>query len=147
VVNSSKSRQAEARYSLPRMKTRRAVGLYSCGIIQPYITWHASFPPEVYPAQISPSYSNLLWFSEQILASTIGTLTYCRMLETDPFCKGNKFLYSPAVSVTVHGGPYVCDTSRLPQLLDHLLTDGDKVVSLTRRSSFIPRKIPGTHFC
>jgi hypothetical protein len=31
--------------------------------------------------------------------------------------------------------------------LDSRLTDGGAVVSLTRRSLFIPRKIPGTHFC
>jgi hypothetical protein len=31
--------------------------------------------------------------------------------------------------------------------LDNRLTDGDEVVSLTRRPPFTPRKIPGTHFC
>jgi hypothetical protein len=31
--------------------------------------------------------------------------------------------------------------------LDNWLTDGGDVVSLTRRPPFIPRKIPGTHFC
>jgi hypothetical protein len=31
--------------------------------------------------------------------------------------------------------------------LDIRLTDGGKVVSLTRRPHFTPRKIPGTHFC
>jgi hypothetical protein len=41
----------------------------------------------------------------------------------------------------------VVETSRLPHFLDSLLTDGDKVVSLTRRPPFTPRKLPGTHFC
>jgi hypothetical protein len=31
--------------------------------------------------------------------------------------------------------------------LDNRLTDGDEVVSLTRRPPFAPRKIPDTHFC
>jgi hypothetical protein len=52
-----------------------------------------------------------------------------------------------AIPVTGRGGPYGCETSRLPHFLDNRLTDGGEVVSLTRRSPFIPRKIPGTHFC
>jgi hypothetical protein len=39
------------------------------------------------------------------------------------------------------------DQARLPHFLDNRLTDGGEVVSLTRRPPFIPRKIPGTHFC
>jgi hypothetical protein len=31
--------------------------------------------------------------------------------------------------------------------LDNRLTDVAEVASLTRRSPFTPRKIPGTHFC
>jgi hypothetical protein len=31
--------------------------------------------------------------------------------------------------------------------LDIRLTDGGKVVSLTRLPPFTPKKIPGTHFC
>jgi hypothetical protein len=34
-----------------------------------------------------------------------------------------------------------------PTFLDIRLIDGGKVVSPTRRPLFIPRKIPGTHFC
>jgi hypothetical protein len=44
-----------------------------------------------------------------------------------------------AVPVTGRGGPQGCERSRL--------TDGGKVVRFTRRPSFTPRKIPGTHFC
>jgi hypothetical protein len=43
--------------------------------------------------------------------------------------------------------PLGCERSRLPHLLDNRLTDGGKAVSLTRWPPFIPRKIPGTHFC
>jgi hypothetical protein len=52
-----------------------------------------------------------------------------------------------AIPVTSRGGPYVCETSRLPHFLDSRLTDGGEVVSLTRRLPFTPRKIHGTHFC
>jgi hypothetical protein len=47
-----------------------------------------------------------------------------------------------AIPVTGRGDPYGCETS-----IDNRLTSGDNVVSLTRRPSFTPRKIPGTHFC
>jgi hypothetical protein len=52
-----------------------------------------------------------------------------------------------AIPVTGSGGPYDCETSRLSHFLDNGLTDGSEVVSLTRRSPFTPRNIPGTHFC
>jgi hypothetical protein len=52
-----------------------------------------------------------------------------------------------AVPVTDRGGPYGCETSRLPYFLDNRLSDGGEVVSLTRQPPFTPRKIPGTHFC
>jgi hypothetical protein len=45
------------------------------------------------------------------------------------------------------GGPYGCETSRLPHFLDHRLTDGSEVIRLKRRTPFTPRKIPGTNFC
>jgi hypothetical protein len=38
------------------------------------------------------------------------------------------------------------ETSRFAHYLDNRLTDGGEVVSLTRRQSFTPRKIAGTHF-
>jgi hypothetical protein len=50
-----------------------------------------------------------------------------------------------AIPVTVRKAPQGCEMSRLPQLLDNRHTDG-KVVSLTHRPPFTPRKIPGTHF-
>jgi hypothetical protein len=34
-----------------------------------------------------------------------------------------------------------------PTFSDIRLIDGGKVVSLTRRALFLPRKIPGTNFC
>jgi hypothetical protein len=38
-----------------------------------------------------------------------------------------------AISVTRRGGPYGCETSRMPHFIDNRLTDGCEVVSLTRR--------------
>jgi hypothetical protein len=38
-----------------------------------------------------------------------------------------------AIPVTGRGGPYCCETSGLPHILDNRLTDGGEVVSLTRR--------------
>jgi hypothetical protein len=37
---------------------------------------------------------------------------------------------SKAIAVTGHGGPYGCETSRLPHFLDNQLTDGSETVSL-----------------
>jgi hypothetical protein len=45
-----------------------------------------------------------------------------------------------AIPVTGRGGPQGCETSRLPHFLDNRIKDGGKVVSLTRRPSFIPQK-------
>jgi hypothetical protein len=42
------------------------------------------------------------------------------------------------ISVTGHGGPDGCESSRLPHLLDNRLTDGGEVVGLTRRPPFTP---------
>jgi hypothetical protein len=42
--------------------------------------------------------------------------------------------------------PVGCETSRFPHSLDNRLTDGAEV-SLTRRPTSTPRRIPGTHFC
>jgi hypothetical protein len=39
----------------------------------------------------------------------------------------------------------LCETSRLPHFLDSRLTDGDEVVSLTRRPPSTPSKVPRTH--
>jgi hypothetical protein len=44
------------------------------------------------------------------------------------------------VKVTGRGGPYGCETLRFPRLLDNWLTDGSKVVSLTRRPPFTPQE-------
>jgi hypothetical protein len=51
-----------------------------------------------------------------------------------------------AIPVTGRGGPWGCETPRLPHILGSRLTDGGEVVNLTRQPSFAPRKIPGTHF-
>jgi hypothetical protein len=52
-----------------------------------------------------------------------------------------------AIPVTGQGGPQGCETSRLAHFLDSWLTDGGEVGSFTCQPPFIPRKIPGTHFC
>jgi hypothetical protein len=41
-----------------------------------------------------------------------------------------------AIPIPGHGGPYGCETLRVPQYLDNRLTDGGKVVSFTRRPPF-----------
>jgi hypothetical protein len=51
-----------------------------------------------------------------------------------------------AIPVTGRGGAFGCETSRLPHFLDNRPTDDGEIGSLTRRPSFTPRKIPGTHF-
>jgi hypothetical protein len=43
-----------------------------------------------------------------------------------------------AIPVTGGGGPYGCETSRIPHFLDNRLTDGGEVVSLMHRPPFIP---------
>jgi hypothetical protein len=52
-----------------------------------------------------------------------------------------------AIPVTGRGGPWGCETSRLPHILDNRITDGSEVVILKRRPLFTPRKFPGIHFC
>jgi hypothetical protein len=43
-----------------------------------------------------------------------------------------------SIPVTERGGPQVCETSKLPHYLYNRLTDGGEVVTLMRRSLFIP---------
>jgi hypothetical protein len=46
-----------------------------------------------------------------------------------------------AIHVTGSEGPYGCETSRLPHFVDSWLTDGAKVVSLTRQPPFTPQEV------
>jgi hypothetical protein len=62
-------------------------------------------------------------------------------------CKRLFSLLKKAIPVPGRGGPWGCETSRLPHFLDNRLTDGGEVVSPTHRPPFTPRKIPGTRFC
>jgi hypothetical protein len=71
----------------------------------------------------------------------IHTGFYVESLKGRPKGKGK------IIPVTGGGGSKICETSRIPHFLDNRLTDGDEVVSLTRRPSFTPRKIPDTIFC
>jgi hypothetical protein len=45
-----------------------------------------------------------------------------------------------AIPVTGRGGLWVCETLRLPHVLDTRLTDDGEVVSLTRRPPFTPQE-------
>jgi hypothetical protein len=49
------------------------------------------------------------------------------------------------VPVTGSGGLWGCEMLTIPHFLNKRLIDGGEVVSLTRRPSITPRKIPGTH--
>jgi hypothetical protein len=48
--------------------------------------------------------------------------------------------HKKAIPATGRGGPQGCETSRLPHFLDNRLTDGGKVVCLTRWSPFTPQE-------
>jgi hypothetical protein len=48
--------------------------------------------------------------------------------------------------VTGREGPYGCERLRLSHFLDNRLTDGGKVVSLTRRPLFTPQEDPWYSF-
>jgi hypothetical protein len=45
-----------------------------------------------------------------------------------------------AITVTRLGGLYRCETLRISQFLDNLLTDSGEIVILTRRPHFIPQE-------
>jgi hypothetical protein len=67
--------------------------------------------------------------------------TEVRVFENPVKSKGN------AIPVTGRGGLQGCETSRLPYLLDNRLTDGDKVVSFTRRAAVLyPQENPWYSF-
>jgi hypothetical protein len=57
-----------------------------------------------------------------------------------------KYKKGSVIPVVGRGGPQGRETLRFPYFLDSRFTDGGKVVSLTRRPPFTPKKIPGTHF-
>jgi hypothetical protein len=56
------------------------------------------------------------------------------------------YMYKGNIPVIYRGGTQGCETSKLSHFLDSRLTYGGEVVSLKRLPSFIPRKIPDTHF-
>jgi hypothetical protein len=74
---------------------------------------------------------------------------YCENhMEHTNTLRGQKVQYIRAygkgktMPVTGRGGPYGCETSRLPHFLDNRLIDSGKVVSLTRRpAALYPRRM------
>jgi hypothetical protein len=77
---------------------------------------------------------------------TVRVLRWADPSSKEPYQMSTRFI-DKAIPIKDREGPYKCETSRLPQFLDNRLTNGGKVVSITRRPSFTSRKIPGTHFC
>jgi hypothetical protein len=59
----------------------------------------------------------------------------------------NVSIEGKAITATGRGGPYNCETLRLPHFLDNRLTDGGEAVSFMSRPFFVPGKIHGTHIC
>jgi hypothetical protein len=66
------------------------------------------------------------------------------------FCKRDIYHYhyvlsgkDKAISVTAHGSPYGCETSRLSHFIDNRLRDGGEDDSLMRRPPFPPPPPPG----
>jgi hypothetical protein len=51
-----------------------------------------------------------------------------------------KKVKSKSILVTDHGGPYGCETSRIPHFSNNQLTDGGEVVSLRRRPPITPQE-------
>jgi hypothetical protein len=72
---------------------------------------------------------------------------YIRHLRVKTRREGQPWQTYKAIVLTGDGGPYSCETSRLPHFRDNRLKNGGDVVSLMRRPSFTPKKIPGTLFC
>jgi hypothetical protein len=63
-------------------------------------------------------------------------------------CGWHSKLNRKSIPVTCRGGPYSCETLKIPRFLDNRLTDDGEIVSLTRLGrSLLLTKIPGTHFC
>jgi hypothetical protein len=60
--------------------------------------------------------------------SYVGGNSKCVLTTTE----ANTQVKGKAIPVTGHEGPEACEMSRLPHFLDNQLTDGGKVVSLTR---------------
>jgi hypothetical protein len=50
-----------------------------------------------------------------------------------------KWNKSKVIPATGRGGLYGCEMPKIPHFLDKWITDGDEVVSLTRRPHFTPR--------
>jgi hypothetical protein len=81
------------------------------------------------------------------LSRKCGSLDVSQPYEPSRLVTGLALPLLSSLPVTGREGPCGCEMSRLPHFLDNRLTDGGESVSLRRRPSFTPKKIPGTHFC
>jgi hypothetical protein len=84
--------------------------------------------------QIFFFFRGLLSFSSSKIPSPPHTKNYYQDVNNN-----NK---GKTIPVTVRGGPYGCETSRFPHLLDSKLINGGEIVSVTRRPLFTSIKIP-----
>jgi hypothetical protein len=80
----------------------------------------------------------LLDFSCGAIWNLLCMPTLCEQLSHWKNVLKRKVKKGKVIPVTGHGGPQVCETSRIPHFLDSRLTDGAKVVSLTRRLPLTP---------
>jgi hypothetical protein len=86
------------------------------------------------PLRFRYTWSTVFRFIFQVLSHV-----YILLVRTTVTSCIRKVKKGKAIPVTGREGPYGCETSRLPHFLDNRLTDGGKVVSLTRPPPFTPQ--------
>jgi hypothetical protein len=96
---------------------------------------------------------NRFFYPSEITAGTLYMLFMCAAsLKFDglflDIISNSHTIEGTAIPVTGRGGPWRCETLRLPHFLDNMLTDGDEVVSLMHRpTALYPQEFPHTPFC
>jgi hypothetical protein len=91
--------------------------------------------------------SNFSTKLKYITTESASVMTYCRHM-TQILCTNILFIQHNKIKVvklplTGCGGPWSCETSRLPHFLCNWLTDSGEVVSPMYQLPFNSRKIPG----
>jgi hypothetical protein len=119
--------------------------IHTSGLFVPHYLFNAtSFGlnshHQVYKVVDENCYSvvTLLYFAKRQFSSTILYTWWCTVRLKQVEVKLS--LYRPSRPIRLR-------EIAAPTFSDIRHTDGGKVVSLTRRPLFSPRKIPGTHFC